>query len=342
MSVPLANSPDGLLADHPDLDSLPPRWFDRCYFNLHDHKADLLLMCGLGVYPSSDVIDGWMILIRDGIQRNLRVSDHWGRADVGGVGVINYEVLEPSHWQIRLGDNPSGVSLSATWRGRLEPFEYAPLVFPDGHGDMTEFEHLVQSGAWEGVLTVDGEDIDVTGFYGQRDRSRGVRSVHARQGLHLWVQPQFEDFHISLMYDEDRQGNTTLSEGVVMHADGRHDRVSNIRHRLEIGTDLEVTGGALKIVTQAGEVFELNATMNSDGGGYLAGAGYDGRHGQRVGRNHIAVETWDCEAVNLRDLGTPITDRAAQFSCRGEIGSGIFETAITRSDRYQYRATLTS
>ena len=333
----LLNSADHLLADEDT--TLPTGWFDRFYFNMHDRDGRIAFFCGAGIYPTAGVRDGWAIVVRDGVQTNLRFSSSLGTLPVDGVGPLSFSTTAPSIWRIALNSNPSGIELDATWRGRFEPFEYAPLVFGDGHGGQTNFAHLVQSGIWDGTLTLDGEPLDVTGWWGQRDRSRGVRSVHARQGLHLWVQPQFDDLHISIMYDEDREGRVTLCDGLVMHREGRREPVTAIEHDLKVGDDLEVSAGTLRVVTAAA-VYDLEATFDPLGGGYLAGGGYDGRHGKAVGEDHVATERWNCAAVDLRAIGTPLTDRVAVFTHDGRRGTGVFETALSRSPQFRYRATL--
>lgn len=333
----LLDAADQLLAvEEP---TLPTGWFDRFYFNMHDRDGRVAFFCGAGIYPTAGVRDGWAIVVRDGVQTNLRFSSSMGSLPMEGVGPLRFSTVAPSTWQLAIGPNPSGIELDAIWRSRFEPFEYAPLVFGDGRGGQTNFDHLVQSGTWDGTLTLDGESLAATGWWGQRDRSRGVRSVHARQGLHLWVQPQFDDLHVSIMYDEDREGRVTLCEGLVMHVDGRREPVTAIQHDLRVGDDLEVSEGALRVVT-AKAVYDLKATLDPLGGGYLAGGGYDGRHGKAVGEDHVATERWPCEAVDLRAMGTPLTDRLAVFTHDGRLGTGVFETAFSRSPQFRYRPTL--
>lgn len=319
--------------------ALPNGWFDRFYFNAHDREGRVAFFCGAGIYPGAGVRDGWALAVRDGVQTNLRFSDTLGPLPISSVGPLEFESTAASEWRLRLQGNPSGLELDATWRPRFETFDYRPLVFGDGHGGQTNFDHLVQSGNWSGTVQINGDVLDITGWWGQRDRSRGVRSVHARQGLHLWIQPQFEDLHVSIMYDEDRDGRTTLCDGLVMHADGRREPVLEILHDLELDADLEVASGRVRVVTEAAS-YDLDASMDPLGGGYLAGGGYDGRHGRWVGSGHVATETWDCASVSLRAIGTPLTDRVGVFTYDGRHGTGVFETALSRSTSYAYRPTL--
>lgn len=318
----------------------PPGFFDRFYFNVHGKDPGAWMLFGAGVYPSRGVADGWAIAVGDGVQTNLRFSDRLDVLPVHSIGPLTWEVVAPSTWQVRLAPNPSGIELDAVFTGRLDPYHYSPLVFDDGIGGHTDFEHAVQSGRWQGTMTVDGVTTDLSDHWGQRDRSRGERLVHAKQGMHLWVQPQFEDGQISVMYDEGRDGETTLCEGAVMAGDGTRDAIAAVRHRLDVDTDLEVSAALLEIETASGRLIRLDVQMPRHEVAYLAGGGYDGRHGRFVGLDHVATERWPLEGLTgPRTVGTPLSERLARFSTGAASGVGIFETAFSRSTSYTYRPT---
>ena len=57
-------------------------------------------------------------------------------------------------------------------------------VLDDRLGDVRTFDHAFQSGFHEGWIEVDGVRTEVSGWTGQRDRSRGKRHITARQGIH--------------------------------------------------------------------------------------------------------------------------------------------------------------
>lgn len=330
---------DDLLVASPD-DGFPEAHFDRFYFNLHGPDTNLLVMLGAGIYPGRGVIDGWAIVASGGMQRNARFSTLQD-PPASVVGPLSWEIVEPlGKWSVRLGPNPTGVEIDAVFTGRFPTFAYDTLKFEDGRGGRTDFDHFVQSGRWSGRMIVDGKSIELDDWWGQRDRSRGVRLVHARHGVHLWVQPQFDDLHVSLMYDEQRDGTVALCDGAVIDENGA-DRIVSVSHDLDFNDDLELLGADLLIETESGRSLPLAAELPVGGGGYLAGGGYDGRHGRRQGLDHIAGERWPLDgSFNPRNLGTPIVDRLATFRSAGRSGIGIFEFGSSRSSDFVYRPTL--
>jgi len=318
----------------------PVGYFDRFYFNMHGEDRRTLLLFGGGLYPPAGVADGWAIAIQDGEQTNLRFSDRLDELPTNSIGPLSWGVLAPSTWHLALAPNASGIEIDAVFTGRLDPYHYSPLVFGDGAGGQTDFDHAVQSGTWEGHFVLHGVKEDVSGYWGQRDRSRGVRLVHAKQGMHLWVQPQFHDGQISVMYDEDRHGAVTLCEGAVIASDGTKDAITAVRHRLDVDDALEVSTAHLEIETAAGRHISMDVDMPRHEVAYFAGGGYDGRHGKFVGRDHIATERWPLDGtLGPRSLGTPLSERLASFATGDHEGVGIFETAFSRSSSYTYRPT---
>ncbi len=141
----------------------------------------------------------------------------------------------------------------------------------------TAFDHLFQSGGrYEGSLRIDHREINVNGWYGQRDRSRGVRTMSGGQGLHVWYQAQFPDFAIGFLLVETRDHDRLLLEGAVMHEDGRLDPIVDVRHALEFTETGDLLTGEVLVLTAAGEKYPPVRADARAGGGYMAGAGYGG------------------------------------------------------------------
>ena len=191
---------------------------------------------GLGVYPARDVIDGFAIVVDGGEQRNLRLSDELSATRVtatgGMLGPLSWDVAEPMRtWRAALGPNPAGLEFDLTWRART-PAWTGDVAVANADGSASSFAHLFQSGRYEGALRIDGREVRVDGWYGQRDRSRGVRTMTGGQGLHLWVQAQFPDRSIGFLTAESRGHQRLLLEGAVMHENGRLDPVTDVRHDL--------------------------------------------------------------------------------------------------------------
>src|SRR5260370_41835373 len=171
---------------------LPEGFFDRLMFNMHplDDTAPCVIV-GFGLYPGKDVADGYAVLTTGKDQRNVRFSTELNATDGHAAGPFSFRVLEPNaSWRLRLGPNPTGMQFDVAWRARA-PYWVSHVQVDNESGVPTTFEHLVQSGRYKGVLTIDGGQRSVDGWYGQRHRSRGVRPMAGGQGLHICSPPQF-------------------------------------------------------------------------------------------------------------------------------------------------------
>jgi hypothetical protein len=207
-------------------------------------------------------------------------------------------------------------------------------------GEATSFEHLFQSGRYKGTLTIDGSAQSVDGWFGQRDRSRGVRTMSGGQGLHIWYQAQFPDRSVGFLLVESRDGGRILLEGAVMHEDGTVDDITDVEHDLRFNDNLDLQDGRVVVTTAGGASYDIAADASA-GGGFMSGGGYGGHHGKPKGRDHLEHETYPLDgSVNQRTLDSSLTDRLASFDWDGTAGLGIFEFALSRSRSYTYRPTL--
>lgn len=324
-----------------DVTDLPDGFFDRLMFNLHptDRQSPSIIM-GFGLYPPKDTVDGFVVLSQPGEQRNLRFSSVLSATDRAGAGPFRFEVIEPNAlWRLRLGANEIGLEFDVRWRART-PAWFGEVSVTNESAQRTSFDHLFQSGRYEGELTVDGESRSVDGWYGQRDRSRGVRTMSGGQGLHIWYQAQFPDFSIGFLLVETRTHERLLLEGAVMHENGRLDPIIDVRHALAFTGDLDLVEGQVEVSTASGENYRVRADARA-GGGFMAGAGYGGHHGVSRGVDHVEADRYDLAGdVNPRTLDSALTDRLCAFDLDGVAGSGIFEFALTRSSKYEYQPSL--
>jgi hypothetical protein len=325
----------------PDAQDLPERFFDRFVFNLHgaDAAAPSILF-GLGIYPLKDTVDGFVIVVTESEQRNVRFSTELSATDGSSVGPFSWKVVEPMHtWHVALTHNPTGVEFDLIWRARA-PAWFGEVGVKAGVNVTAAFDHLFQSGLYDGTLSIDGETRQIGGWYGQRDRSRGERTMSGGQGLHIWYQAQFPDRSVGFLLVEDRKHSRLLLEGAVMHVDGTLDTIVDVGHDLEFDDRLDLVGGRVKVATESGATYSID-TDASAGGGYMAGAGYGGHHGKQMGRDHLEYDVYPLDGtVSPRTLDTSLTDRLALFTCDGQTGIGIFEFALSRSRAYTYRPTL--
>ncbi|WP_439031311.1 hypothetical protein [Gordonia terrae] len=325
----------------PETQDLPKGFFDRLMFNMHptDDLSPSVIM-GFGMYPPAGTVDGFVVVTGPDEQRNLRYSSLLEATGGDGAGPFRFEVVEPNEvWRLRLGPNPIGAEFDVTWRSRT-PAWFGEVAVENTTAARTSFDHLFQSGRYEGSLRIDDREYDVDGWYGQRDRSRGVRTMSGGQGLHIWYQAQFPSHSIGFLLVETRAHERLLLEGAVMHEDGRVDPIVDVRHALVFDDEQDLVEGDVAVTTAAGERYRVHADARA-GGGFMAGAGYGGHHGESHGVDHVESDRYPLDgSVSPRTLDSALTDRLCAFEIDGVRGSGIFEFALTRSRKYEYRPSL--
>jgi hypothetical protein len=310
------------------------------------------------VHPVRGVVDGLCLTVLPDEQRNHRWSTELsevaslGDGAGGFVAAFVWQTLEPMRsWRIAQEPTASGVAFDLTWTARTAPWTGTVEVDNPG-GTPTAFDHLFQSGTYDGWIEIDGERITVDGWVGARDRSRGVRTMRGGQGLHLWVLGHFADATIGAMLVEDRKGGRILVEGGVLAADGTGavDQIVDVRHDLAFDELLDLDHARLVVTTESGAAYSIDANTSARGG-YMAGGGYGDHHGERHGRGHVEDDVYPLDGtVGPRTLDSALTDRTTLFTRRGGPGGvdgdgepvhgvGIFEFARTRSASYDYRPT---
>jgi hypothetical protein len=325
----------------PETTGLPDKFFDRFVFNLHPTDATQpSILLGHGMYPGKDTVDGFAILVTETEQRNVRWSTELSATDGRTGGPFRFDVVEPNKtWKITVGPNPTGMELDVTWEARA-PYWVGEVEVTNASGEATSFEHLFQSGRYKGTLTIDGSSQSVDGWFGQRDRSRGVRTMSGGQGLHIWYQAQFPDRSVGFLLVESRDGARILLEGAVMHEDGTVDDIIDVKHDLRFDDNLDLQDGRVVVHTASGASYDVAANASA-GGGFMSGGGYGGHHGKPKGRDHLEHEVYPLDgSVNQRTLDSSLTDRLASFDWDGTPGLGIFEFALSRSSSYSYKSTL--
>ena len=329
---------DALYSGPPD--AVDVRFFDRFMFNGHPvDGSGPSFVIGAGLYPARDVVDGFVVLVLDHEQRNARFSTALSAAPASAVGPLSWTVLDPMRsWRVRLDDPSIGLRLELEWHDRA-PAWTGTVSVDNAGAEPTRFDHLFQSGTLSGELVVDGRSTSIDGWYSQRDRSRGVRTMAGGQGLHMWLQAQLPDRSVGFLLVESRSGERLQLEGAVMPTHGGLDPIVDVQHDLEFDDGLDLRGGVVRVVPRDGAPFDLLVDA-SDRGGYMAGGGYGGHHGRASGVEHHEHDTYALDgSVTPRSLDTPLTDRLARFECAGVTGSGIFEFAHSRSAGYRYSPT---
>lgn len=325
----------------PGAQGLSDRFFDRFVFNMHPRDQSYpSVIFGFGSYPTADTADGFVLLSTEAQQRNLRFSTELSATDGAGCGPFRFHVVEPNKvWELKLAANPSQVEFDLIWRART-PAWFGEIAVTNAEGAPSSFDHLFQSGYYEGTLTIDGQARSVDGWFGQRDRSRGVRTMSGGQGAHLWCQAQFPEYSVGFLLVETRDHRRVLLEGAVMHEDGALDAIVDVTHDLTFDESLDLRSGTLDVRTAGGRRYPMEIDASAKGG-YMAGGGYGGHHGKPAGIDHIEFDVYPLDgSVNARTLDSSLTDRLAEFRVGEVTGRGILEFALSRSRSYEYRPTL--
>ncbi len=321
----------------PEATGLPAGFFDRFMFNLHPPQgAAPSVIMGFGIYPLKDTVDGYVLVSTEHEQRNLRFASVLSATDRDGTGPFRFELIEPNaEWRLRLDPNEIGLEFDVTWRAETPPW-FGTVSVSNDSATPTSFDHLFQPGRYAGTLTIDGVTQSVEGWCGQRDRSRGVRTMSGGQGLHIWYQAQFAEYSIGFLLVETRDHQRMLLEGAVMHASGLVDPITDVRHALTFDGHRDLVEGIVIVGTESGQSYRVNADARARGG-YMAGAGYGGHHGTQLGIDHVESDRYPLDgSINPSTLDSALTDRLCAFTCDGQQGTGIFEFALTRSRSYSY------
>ena len=321
-----------------------PHFMDRFFFGCHNADGTLHLMAGMGAYPNVNVMDGFVTVRHKDVQRNIRVSRHL-QADRAKteVGPLSFKVLEPlKRWGIYLGDNDYGIGCSLEFEGRAAPYLFPRLAAGEGEAPTI---HYNQPGRYTGSITFEGQQFNVDGFLGPRDRSWGVRrpGAFAALEIYLWMQAQFSSFSLTLLDVELMDGAIRIYTGAILNYDGSVIPIVEARHRIEFIPGFRSYNKVEMLIKDAnGEERHVIAKPISPES-YMSGCGYDDRHGLDRGPFHVEGERWE-------DVSQPVAiksplfathhqqnQRDAEFQLDGESGIGLIESSFSRAETWQYK-----
>ncbi len=206
---------------------------------------------------------------------------------------------------------------------------------------------FVQTGAWTGVIRVDGEELIVADpeWSGTRDRSWGIRPSGEPEppgraaddfqtdGFYwIWTPLRFDDYQLVVIMQEDSLGTRTLHEAVRVFPE------SSGRPPEQLGfpeVDITYTPGTRHPERATLHLGRRGAPMTVDVEtlGFVAlnvGCGYgndpDWSHGVWKGPKWVEGAVYDLDDPAVRGR-TPFTviDHVARATCDGDTGTGIFE-----------------
>ena len=221
-----------------------PRFNDGYYFGFfaEGHFA----FFGLRLYPNTNVMDGFGGAVVGGEQRTVRASRALRpRVDALEVGPLRLTVLEPMRRQrLELATNPTGVEFDVEIAARSPAFFESPDVHHRRGRLLNHVLRYTQLGRAQGALVVDGERVDVDGWYADRDHSWGIRAsmgppialrgveetVGDPRAIRMWLPFELDDHCGLFATHEDGDGTVLDFDGRLRFADGRDLELVGVRH----------------------------------------------------------------------------------------------------------------
>lgn len=319
-------------------------FYDRYFFNGYSADGSVFFAAALGVYPQLDIMDAAFCVSVDGKQYNLRASKRMSseRLDLQ-VGPITIEIVEPLQ-QIRIviGDNDGPVAADITLVTRHNPIEEPRFIRREGPRLMMDYTRLTQNGNWSGMITLDGQEIDVSGCRGTRDRSWGIRSIGAPESQPpptgafpqfwwLWTPLNFDNHCCFFHSNDDGEGEPWNRRGVVDAIDG------NTLEFEPKAIDLSYHNGSRRIKqvhmeTERGSLSITPRTGDAKRTFYMSGLGYlhpEWNHGMDHGDLEVAHDVITLDPEPAMDMTTihiqALSDAVLSVDGQEHRGLGIVE-----------------
>ena len=208
-------------------------FYDRYFFNGQTADGSLFFAAAMGIYPHLNIIDAAFSVLHAGRQSSVFTSRilHSERMDTK-VAPIAVEIVEPLH-QLRLavGANDGGLSADLLFTGRAPPIEEPRFIRRIGPRTLMDVTRMTQGGVWSGTVIVDGVQHDMTGCFGTRDRSWGVRPIGAPdpqppapmtlpQFYWLWAPLNFADHLLFFHSNDEGDGSPWNRSALLVPLDG--------------------------------------------------------------------------------------------------------------------------
>jgi len=317
-----------------------PNWQERNYFNMHSKESDMMMVCGMGMAPNENQLSCYVISSAPGLgqtsYRALRKLD--GARDKLEVGAFSYTIVEPfKKWRIALASNESGLELDLEWTSRHKPWEFGTIhtVAPDGH-ILSDFMHIQQSGTYQGTAKIDGKVYNLDGWYGERDRTWGIRETTA---FWIWSAIQFEDCSLSIYHFETSQGEIQYSNAGLCYEDHVSAPLELVDHNLHFQPGQRVpTHGSFRLKGADGTISEVEFKFMGPLVSYWSPTNPDpaNRTASIVNRPDNGFDKWSYDEHWGNFLKSPVHDALVRFRMNGKVGYGIFELLAYAYEPYGF------
>ena len=334
-----------------------PNAFERCFISCHNADGTLNLHAGIGSYPNTNIMDGFVCVRYKDAQRNIFLSRHLesDRANLA-IGPLSMEVIEPlKRLRIELGENDYGIGCSLEFEARGAPWPRPFFEYPHGMGEQAGYD---QGARFKGSITFEDKKFNADGFFGGRDRTWGVRGATASGGdpkdrkkmlsvdlLEFWGFGHFSNCCLHIGFTIELDTFIIGRKGVIWNDDGVVIPIEDMRHRIEFVPGTRQWSKMELLLKDAnGKERHVMITPISPEC-YLEGSRYDGRHNQDRGIFHAEGEKWDASQpfhINHEIFGNfGQNHRVAKFQLEGgETGTGFLETMFSLGEGWKYKPTL--
>ena len=154
-----------------------PGFDDGYFFGVFNADEQTFLFAGLRINPNTDMVGGYVGVMRHGVQTTLRFSRTWRDLPETAVGPFRLSVVEPYRdLHLTLDDNPSGLAMDLHWLGRSPAYEEAHHLAWNRGRPVTDQTRYSQAGTASGWIQVGGERLQVEPerWWASRDHSWGL------------------------------------------------------------------------------------------------------------------------------------------------------------------------
>lgn len=315
-----------------------PRWMERFWFGVCHPEGEVGLICGLGTYPNSGMVDGLALVALPDRQHNLRTSrplaqSRWTLDSTP----LSFEIVEPMRtWLLSAAPSDLAIAFELTFSARTQPFQMEPtMLIKKDDRIVIAYNHFVQSGRFDGWISAEGERWEVNGWLGERDRSWGARSASARlkKGLHIWLPIQLPDVAPWVWIHERPSGRRTGFSGALRPDGlGEPDRLSEFRYELdvrEVGHHRLLRRAQLELVSEGGRSLSLETEpllqVFLSGGGYADDATAQGTAKAAGYEGEVWPTATDAEKASIPIC---IVDHFVRVKGPDAEGAAVFELSV--------------
>jgi hypothetical protein len=312
--------------------------YERIWFTAQDKVGDVLVVCGLGIYPNLGTAEAFAIVNVRGQHHTVRAHRKLGTDRMNmTIGPFTFSVVTPfKQWHLSLGENDYGLAFDLDWFDTKRPvFRLLGAGVIVGGRPFSGVAGYDGFGRQSGWIEAKGERFEVTTetYLGTRDHHWGTRDGVGGPGMYRggqhphsgeWV--EFADYgiwgdHVLYNLGDDRRGSGTLI--------GRTHRLAfePETHLLQSGeVDLHFDDGTTKTMTfdrLGHQIAFLRCGMyGGPNGGTPDG---DIWHGMAVGDGVVSGETYDVTDPEIRARICGQDQHHCRVECDGEVTYGLIE-----------------